>query len=171
MAKVQSFEVKKNGLLKVMGISFRVRMMDPEIAKQWDLFFKSEYPLTLENLRMKYPIDEPNDYVGLMVGYDPLEESMSYMIGMIMDPQTPDQNELTSYFLKEGTFINAIIEGKGEVYPQAHDLTIKSIDGTKYHIAEDFWSMEVYTNERFMKAMNKGDGSIVLDYRIPLNLK
>jgi hypothetical protein len=94
MAKVQSFEVKKHGLLKVMGLSFRVKMMDPEIAKQWDLFFKSAYPMTLENVRKKYPIDEPGDYVGLMVDYDPLEESMSYMIGMIMDPQTPDQKDL-----------------------------------------------------------------------------
>jgi effector-binding domain-containing protein len=171
MAKVQSFQINKNPRLKGMGISFRVKMMDPEIPKQWDAFFKSTLPQLLEELRKKNPIDEPMDYVGLMYGYDPLEESMSYMIGMIMDQNTPDHEALTSFILKEGIFINAIIEGKGEVYPQAHELTIKSIDETKYRISEEFWSMEVYTNERFMKAMNKGDGSIVLDYRIPLDLR
>lgn len=171
MAHVQSFEVKENSRLKVMGLSFKVKMMDPEIPRQWDLFFKDKKHLPLEELRKQFPLTEPLDYVGLMWDYDPLEETMSYLIGVIMDPKTPDQPGYSSVFLKEGIYINAIIEGKGEVYSQAHGLTIKSIDESKYYIAEDFWSMEVYTNERFMKAMDLGDGSIVLDYRIPLTLR
>lgn len=170
MAKVTSFSIKAYPSYKVIGLAYRVKMMDNIIPQKWDLFFKEGKHKVLEELRAQFPIDEPMDLVGLMVGYDPINETMIYMIGAIMDLKTPDQTGYESVVLTEGLAINAIIEGKAEVYGQAHQLTILSIDEKLYSLPPDFWSMEVYS-ERFMQAMQKQDGSIVLDYRIPLNLK
>lgn len=167
MATITSVNVVAYPQYKVIGLAFKATMMDKDIPKQWDLFFKDNKHVVLEQLRQTHPIQEPLDYVGLMYGYDPLEETMIYLIGAIMDDQTPDQAGYTSFSLPAGLAITTVIEGKGEVYPAAHELTMKAIDGSRYRVAEPFWSMELYT-ERFMKAMDKKDGSIVLDYRIPL---
>ena len=170
MAHVSTFTIKPYPTYKVIGLAFKANMMDPKIPHQWDLFFKEGKHVILEELRKKYPIDEPLDYVGLMYGYDPIEETMIYLIGAIMDEKTPDQLGYTSHRLSAGLVINAVVEGKAETYSQAHDLTIRSIDEKLYAISEDFWSMEVYS-QRFMEAMEKKDGSIVLDYRLPLTTK
>lgn len=167
MAIVTSINVALYPQYKVIGLAFKAKMMDKDIPKQWDLFFKENKHVVLEQCRKAYPIQEPLDYVGLMYGYDPVEETMIYLIGAIMDEKTPDQAGYTSFSLPKGLAITTVIEGKGEVYPSAHELTMKAIDGTRYRVAEPFWSMELYT-ERFMKAMAKQDGSLVLDYRIPL---
>jgi hypothetical protein len=167
MAKVTSFTIKQYPTVKVIGLAYRVKMMDNEIPKQWDLFFKEDKHVILEDLRKKYPIEEPLDYVGLMHGYDPVDETMIYLIGAIMDESTPDPKGYTSVLLPSGLVLNAIVEGKAETYSQAHDLTIRCINEAVYALPEDLWSMEVYS-KRFMEAMEKKDGSIVLDYRLPL---
>lgn len=168
MAIVSSVKISSFPAYKVIGLAFKASMMDKDIPAQWDRFFKENKHRVLEQCRQMYPIQEPLDYVGLMFGYDPVEETMIYLIGAIMDEKTPDQAGYTSYVLPQGLAITTIIEGKGEVYSSAHELTMKAIDGTRYTVADPFWSMELYT-ERFMKAMAKQDGSLVLDYRIPLS--
>jgi len=167
MAQVTSFTIKQYPAYKVIGLAFKAKMMDNDIPKQWDLFFKEGKHVILENIRKEYPIQEPLDYVGLMYGYDPVDETMIYLIGAIMDESTPDQPGYTSVILPKGLAINAIVEGKAETYGQAHDLTIRSINEKVYALPDELWSMEVYT-QRFMAAMEKKDGSIVLDYRLPV---
>lgn len=167
MAQVTSFTIKRYPAYKVIGLAFKAKMMDNDIPKQWNLFFKEGKHVLLENLRKEYPIQEPLDYVGLMVGYDPIDETMTYLIGTIMDESTPDQKGYTSVLLPSGLVLNAVVEGKTESYSQAHDLTIRSINEKVYALPDELWSMEVYT-QRFMAAMEKKDGSIVLDYRLPV---
>ncbi len=167
MATVSSVTISSYPHYKVIGVAFKATMMDKDIPTQWDNFFKENKHVVLEQLRQAYPIQEPLDYVGLMFGYDPIAETMIYLIGAIMDPKTPDPKGYTSFDLPAGLAITAVMEGKGEVYSSAHELTLKAIDGTRYTVSDPFWSMELYT-ERFMKAMDNHDGTIVLDYRIPL---
>lgn len=167
MAHVTSFDIQAFPAYKAIGLAYRVKMMDNVIPQKWDLFFKEGKHVLLENLRKEYPIQEPLDYIGLMYGYDPIEQTMIYLIGAIMDQNTPDQPGYTSYALPAGLALTAVVEGKAETYGQAHDLTLRSIDEQRYIWPEDFWSMEIYS-ERFMKAMEKQDGTIVLDYRIPV---
>jgi len=170
MAKATSFTIKETPSYKVIGLAYDVQMMDNVIPQKWDLFFKENKHLLLQQLRILYPITEPLDYVGLMVEGDPVKQTMIYVIGAIMDVRTPDQQGYTSFILPKGLVLNAVIEGKDEVYGQAREVTLKLVDTDHYDIPYDFWSMEVYT-ERFMKAQEKQDGSIILDYRIPLNHK
>lgn len=170
MAKVTSWSITQFPSYKVIGLAFKAKMMDNDIPKQWDLFFKEGKHVLLENLRKEYPISEPLDYVGLMYGYDPVEETMIYLIGAIMSESTPDQKGYATYHLPAGWVINVIVEGKAETYSQAHTLSIKAIDEKIYALPEELWSMEVYS-QRFMAAMEKKDGSIVLDYRLPVLLK
>lgn len=167
MAHITSSIVKEYPAYKALGLAYKVKMMDNLIPQKWDLFFKEGQHVLLETLRKAYPIEEPLDYIGLMYGYDPIDQTMIYLIGAIMDPHTPDQSGYTSYELPSGLALTTVVEGKAETYSQAHELTIRAIDEKHYVLPEDFWSMEIYS-ERFMKAMEKQDGTIVLDYRIPV---
>lgn len=167
MARIIASSVDFRPSRKVLGLAYRVKMMDNVIPQKWDEFFKENKHLVLERLRKDFPIEDPLDYVGLMTGYDPIEETMIYVIGAIMDLKTPDPEGYQAFILPEGEVLTTVVEGKGEVYGQAHELTLRSVDTTHYEIPEDLWSMEVYA-QRWMDANAKQDGSVVLDYRIPL---
>ena len=114
MAHITSFGIKAYPAYKAIGLAYRVKMMDNVIPQKWDLFFKEGQHVLLEELRKSYPIEEPLDYIGLMHGYDPIDQTMIYLIGAIMDPKTPDQRGYTSYALPAGLALTTVVEGKAE---------------------------------------------------------
>lgn len=153
--------------LSFMGVARRVPFMSPEIPQLWDTFFAEGHQYVLEQLRMDDPIEEPFDFIGLMVDIDHAKQEMTYLIGCLVSTNTPDQPDYTRIELPESEVITTIIVGTDEkVYPRAHRLTEEAATKKGYRFS-GAWAMEIYT-QRFMDSKERNNGVIELDYRIPV---
>jgi predicted transcriptional regulator YdeE len=116
---------------------------------------------------MDDPIDEPFDFIGFMTDMDLAKQEMTYVIGCLVHPNTPDQPDYTRYELEASDVITTIIVGtEDKVYPRAHRLTEEA--ATKKGLKlKGPWAMEIYT-QRFMDSKERNNGVIEMDYRIPV---
>lgn len=153
--------------LSFMGVAHRLPFMSPEIPKLWDTFFAEGHQYILEQLRMDDPIDEPFDFIGFMTDMDLAKQEMTYVIGCLVHPKTPDQPDYSRYDLEASEVITTVIVGtEAKVYPRAHRLTEEAA-AKKGLTPKGPWAMEIYT-QRFMDSKERNNGVIEMDYRIPV---
>lgn len=153
--------------LTFMGVAHRLPFMSPEIPKLWDTFFAEGHQYVLEQLRMDDPIDEPFDFIGFMTDMDLSKNEMTYVIGCLVHPNTPDQPDYSRFDLPKTEVITTIIVGtEDKVYPRAHRLSEEAA-AKKGLKPTGPWAMEIYT-QRFMDSKERNNGVIEMDYRIPV---
>ena len=111
---------------------------------------------------------EPS-YVGWEGEYDPSTGEFSYIVGMIMKPDTPVPYGFVSRDLPACKMAIGWVKGKEpEIYTEGINLTAKAMGekGYEYDDAEGYM-IEVYTYERFVMPQERGEDEVILDLYIP----
>ena len=165
MVKVINFQVKELPRLWVVGKALKVDMKIPNpIPEFWGQCFKEEVFNTLETLS-QYHLD--NSYVGWMGDWQNEDGTFTYLCGMLMKVNTPLSEGFTYREIAKSKVAISWIQGlEAEVYPKAHELSVKELEANGYQAKCFDWSMELYNCPRYTQQNDKGE--IILDYYLPL---
>lgn len=138
----------------------------------WDQCLNDGTFTTLES--MKEHIVSP-DYVGWMGEYDPATGKFLYIAGMFMKPDAPVPEGYVYRDMPDCTMGIAWVKGReddGQIYREGVDLTLATLEKKGYRYDEAAgYMVEVYTCERFVTPLNRGEKEVILDFYAPCKRK
>ncbi len=169
MSKLIQLEIKSLGEWCVVGKEIKVQMgMENPIPAFWDKCFADGTFRALEEL------DDfvlCTDYVGFMCDFQGVDNTFTYICGMMMKPGCPVPDGFVSYPVASSSAAVGWIQGDStkDVCMTAHEHTAKALEEKGYTNEGFTWSMELYNCPRFTTP--DAQGQIILDYYIPCKLK
>lgn len=168
MAKLAKIEFVEFGPYKIVGKQIRTKPMTNDIPRLWGQRFSDGTYETLLKMKEFIPMDIADDYVGYVRDLHP-DGTFTYLVGMLMETNTPVPNGFTAYDIPSCTIAKAWIQGEEyEIYSGAHSLTVDGMIQNGYKVDwEHYFKCEVYTDSRFGIPQNNGDKIIILDVYIP----
>lgn len=182
MATLKKIEFVNFGPYKIIGKEIRTKQEGfnpifqpkyPTIPSLWQQCFSDGTFDTLINMKEYCPPETPDAYEGYMRDFCSDDGTFTYLAGFFMKANTPVPDGYASYDVQACTIARAWIEGEEyDIYPNAHQLTVEAINQNGYAVDwENYFSCEVYTDQRFGIPKNKGQKVLTLDYYIPCTKK
>lgn len=167
MASLAKISFVDFGPVRVIGKELRVTIgegINP-IPQFWMKCFNDGTFQTLESMTENI-LDSA--YIGWEGEFDPDSKSFTYIVGMFMKPDTPVPEGFSFRDLPTCKMAISWIKGEEpEIYMQEIDLTIKGMIENNYiYDATQNYMVEVYTEERFVAPMSRGE-EIILDFYMP----
>ncbi|MBC7320656.1 GyrI-like domain-containing protein [bacterium] len=108
-------------------------------------------------------------YIGWEGEYDPNTQEFSYIVGMLMKPDTPIPEGFDFRDLPSCKMAIGWIKGKEpEIYMDGVYLILSSMRDLGFEYDESAgYMIEVYTYERFVMPQERGEDEVILDLYIP----
>lgn len=145
----------------------------PSIPSLWQKCFSDGTFSTLTKMSEYCPPETPDAYEGYMRDFNNEDGTFTYVAGFFMKADTPVPEGFSSFDVPACTLAKAWIEGEEiDIYPNAHSLTVEAIRQNGYEVDWDnYFSCEVYTDQRFSIPKSSGQNTLILDFYIPCKMK
>jgi len=156
------------GPARVIGKEIKVKVggeYNP-IPQFWMKCFEEGTFQVLESMS-DYILDP--SYVGWEGDYDPDTNEFSYIVGMLMNPNTPVPERFDFRDLPACKMAISWIKGvEPEIYMEGTPLTVTAMKENGFEYDDSVgYMIEVYTYERFVAPQEKGEKEVILDLYIP----
>ena len=167
MTQLKHHEIIQHKACKIIGRARRVKPLSPEIPKLWDQCFSEGLFEKLMDPDF-FCDDLKPETVGVMYDFNE-EMEFTYLVGVFLKPDTPTLGYDFVEFPAGRAIITWVQGPESKIYGEAHTLTETKLNDLG--LTPDYsgiCGIEIYTMDRFVPSKEKGDGSVILDYLIPL---
>lgn len=179
MAELRKIEFVEFGPYKMVGKEIRTRIEHvnpifpsqfPTIPSLWKQCFSDGTFDTLAKMTEYCPDETPNGYEGYMRDFNQADGTFTYVAGFLMRTNTPVPAGFIDYDIPHCSLAKAWIEGEEhDIYPNAHQLTVEGIHQNGYEVDwGNYFSCELYTDQRFGIPQKRGQKVLILDYYMPV---
>ncbi len=168
MAKAVKVEFVHYGPRRMVGKEIRTPISE-RIHQFWGQCFADGTFETLTAMKDYFPLEDPDAYIGYFREYDNRDESFKYVVGLLMNGDTPVPQGFVGYDVPDCLIVRVWIEGdEAEIYNSAYFLITEAMKQNGYEVDwENFYWCEVYTDERYALPKSKGEKVVTLDYYMP----
>ncbi|WP_105618932.1 GyrI-like domain-containing protein [Vallitalea okinawensis] len=179
MATLSKIEFVQFGPYKIVGKEMRTKIVEVNpiyqteyqtIPSLWQQCFSDGTYDVLLNMRDYIPREISSNFVGYMRDFCEEDGTFTYLVGMFMNTDIPVPEGYSSYDIPAGTIAKAWIEGEEyDIYPNTYRLTVDAVKQNGYDVDwSNYYSCEVYTEQRFGIPKNNGQKTVILDYYLPV---
>ena len=166
MAKLISTEFIEIGPYRAVGKEIRTKGMSQDIPALWaKCFSDGTYEKLLEMKEYIVPERIGDEYISCVTEPDG-EGGFSYLVGMIMKDCTPVPEGFSFRDIPKKIVVKAEIEGEEyDIYKNEFLLTKDALNKNGRRVDYDnFFALEVYTDDKFGIPKSNGDKVLILDY-------